>query len=337
MRNIVTFDEYSEKDLKPSRLINDYVRLVEEDVAKIFLERECLRYCPCPGCLEKNISSSFMKFGLNYVECAICHTLRISPRPDDAALRSYYLESSAQAFWREKLSRRTKGKRREKIVKPRYEWIADSTYEYNPDATHILDMNTNQEIVLDEISSAGLFKRKTIVDPLIPVDETLFPKLDLLPMPLNDVELTEDVDVITLFEVLDHTSDVEALFRKVYGMLKKGGLCFLTTILCSGFDIQILWDKAQNLFPPDRLNVFSVEGLEILLLRHGFKILEFSTPGVLDVEIVAKTIDQDPSANVPKFVKYLIESREPSARKAFQEFIESNLLSSYGRILLQKM
>ena len=337
MRNIVTFDEYSEKDLRPSKLINDYIRLVEEDIATFFLERECLKYYRCPGCLEKNISSSFMKFGLSYAECARCHTLRISPRPDDAALRTYYLKSSARAFWRQKLSRMTKDKRRDKIVKPRYEWIADSAYEYSPNARHILDVNTNQEIVLDEISSVEVFKRKTIVDPLFPVDEVLFPKLDVISSPLTDVHLNEDVDAITLFEVLDHTSDVEALFRKVCGMLKKGGLCFLTTILCSGFDIQILWDKAQNLFPPDRLNVFSVEGLEALFLRHGFKCLEFSTPGVLDVEIVAKAIDQDPSANIPQFVRYLIENRDSNIRRDFQEFLEASLLSSYGRILLQKM
>ena len=336
MRNIVTFDEYSEVDLRPEKLINDYVRLVEEDISAFFLERECLRYSPCPGCLEKEISSSFMRFGLNYVECAKCHSLRISPRPEDAALRTYYLESSAREFWRQKLSRMTKIKRREKIVKPRYEWIADSTYEYYPDARHILDINTNQEIILDEISSAELFKRKTIVDPLIPVDETLFPKIDVILAPFSDMDLAEDVDVITLFEVLDHISDVEAFFRKLHGMLKRGGLCFVTTILCSGFDIQILWDKAQNLFPPDRLNVFSAEGLKSLFLRHGFKCLEFSTPGVLDVEIVAKAVEQNSSADIPKFVRYLIENRDPSVRRDFQEFLEASLLSSYGRILIQK-
>ena len=336
MRNIVTFDQYSERDLKPSKLIGAYVRLVEEDIKTYFFERECLIYYPCPGCLEKNVSSSFLKFGLNYVECARCHTLRITPRPDEDALRRYFLESSARQFWREELSQLTKGKRQEKIVRPRYEWIVDSSLEYFPGARHILDVNTNQEIVLDEISCAEVFKRKTIVDPLIPVDEVLFPKLDVILTPFKDVDLIEDVDVITLFEVLDHTSDVEALFQKIYGMLKKGGLCFLTSILCSGFDIQILWDKAQNLFPPDRLNVFSVEGLETLFLRHGFKCLEFSTPGVLDVEIVSNALENDLSSDIPKFVKYVIENRDSSIKRDFQEFLEASLLSSYGRILLQK-
>ena len=337
MRNIVTFDEYSEGDLKPGNLINDYIQLVEEDIATFFLQGECLRYYPCPGCLDKNISSSFVKFGLNYVECERCHTLRITPRPDESALRRYFLESQARRFWREELSQLTKGKRQEKIVRPRYEWIVDSTFEYYPDARHILDINTNQEIVLNEISSAEVFKRKTVVDPLIPVDEVLFPKLDVILAPFSDVNPTEKVDVITLFEVLDHTSDVETLFQKIYGMLKKGGLCFLTSILCSGFDIQILWDKAQNLFPPDRLNVFSVEGLEALFLRHGFKCLEFSTPGVLDVEIVSNALENNLSSDIPKFVKYLIENRDSNVKRDFQEFLEASLLSSYGRILLQKI
>lgn len=336
MRNIVTFDKYSEGDLKPSEMIRDYVRLVEEDIATFFPEDKCIRYSQCPGCLEKNISSSFMKLGLNYVECASCHTLRISPRPDDEALERYYLESSARKFWRQKLSRMTKGKRKEKIVKPRYEWILDSTQEYHSKATHILDINTNQNIVLDEIASAKLFNRKTIVNPFISVDNSMFPELDVILTPIDDVDLTEDVDVITLFEVVDHTSDVEALFQKVYGMLKRGGLCFLTTILCSGFDIQVLWDKAQNLIPPDRLNVFSVEGLEALFERHGFKCLEFSTPGILDVEIVANALKKDTSCDIPRFVKYIIENRDSSIRRGFQEFLESSLLSSYGRILVQK-
>jgi len=337
MRNIVTLDKYSEGDLKPSDMIKDYVKLVEEDIITFFPEDKCTIYSQCPGCLDKNISSTFMKLGFNYVECAACHTLRVSPRPDDEALRRYYLESSARKFWRQKLIRFTKGKRKEKIVKPRYEWILDSTQEYHSEATHILDLNTNQNIVLDEIASAKLFNRKTIVNPIISVDSSMFPQLDVIQTPMADVDLIEDVDVITLFEVVDHTSDVEALFQKAYGMLKRGGLCFLTTILCSGFDIQVLWDQAQNLIPPDRLNVFSVEGLEALFERHKFKCLEFSTPGILDVEIVATALENDPACDIPKFVKYILENRDSSIRRGFQEFLESSLLSSYGRILLQKV
>lgn len=337
MRNIVTFDKYSEVDLKPSEMIRDYVRLVEKDVVTFFSEGKYMKYSPCPGCLDKNISSTFMKLGLNYVECASCHTLRISPRPDDEALKRYYLESSARRFWRQELSRMTKSKRKEKIVKPRYEWILDSTCEYRPEATHIIDINTSQNIVLDEIASAKLFNRKTIANPFISINSSMFPGFDVILTPIADMNFTEDADVVTLFEVVDQTSDVEALFRNVYRILKKGGLCFLTTILCSGFDIQVLWDKAQNLIPPDRLNVFSVEGMKALFERHGFKCLEFSTPGILDVEIVVKHFEKDPSCDIPKFIKYIIENRDSNIRRGFQEFLESSLLSSYGRILLQKV
>ena len=337
MRNIVTFDEYNEIEFKPSTLIKEYIRLVKEDIGKFFLEGECLRHSSCPGCLGSKISSSFVKFGMHYVECAKCGTLWISPRPDEEALRHYYSESEAREFWRDKLSLMTKGKRKEKIVKPRYQWIIDSTLEYHPSATHILDVNTNQDIVIGEISSVDHFKRKTILDPFISVDDSHFSELDIIRNSLYEVDIMDDVDVITLFEVADRTSNVEELFRKVHRMLKKGGLCFMTDILGSGFDLQVLWDKAGNLFPPDRLNAFSVNGLNYLFERHGFKCQEFSTPGVLDVEIVKVALSEKPDLSLPRFLNYLVQNSKEQVRKSFSEFLQSNLLSSYGRIMLQKL
>jgi len=337
MKSIVTFDEFNEFDLKPSSLIKNYTKLVEKDVDIFILKDNRLRHNLCPGCLGKEISSTFTKFGLHYVECAMCRTLRISPRPNDAVLHRYYMESTARKFWREELSQMTKGKRKEKIVKPRYEWILDSTREYLPDASHILDVNTAQSIVVDEIASIEIFNRKTVLDPFIALDSSQIPGIDVVYDPVYDSKFNDEVDVVTLFEVADRTSDVEVLFHRVHQMLKKDGLCFMTAILISGFDLQVLWDKAENLFPPDRLNVFSVEGLNVLFERHGFRCLEFSTPGILDVEITAAALKEKPDLNLPRFIRYLIQNRKHEARRAFQEFLQSNLLSSYARILLQKL
>ena len=110
----------------------------------------------------------------------------------------------------------------------------------------------------------------------------------------------------------------------------------MTTVLSSGFDLQVLWDKADNLFPPDWLNVFSVEGLNKLIEHHGFECLEFSTPGILDLEHVTKAIEKKPDLDISKFLKYLLVHRGEKTLKAFQEFLQTHLLSSYGRVLLRK-
>ena len=110
----------------------------------------------------------------------------------------------------------------------------------------------------------------------------------------------------------------------------------IINILISGFDLQTLWEDSENLYPPDRLNVFSVAGLKKLFERHGFECLEFSTPGILDVEIVAKALRKKPKCELPRFIKYILQSKNDNIKRAFQEFLQANLLSSYSRILVRK-
>jgi SAM-dependent methyltransferase len=160
--------------------------------------------------------------------------------------------------------------------------------------------------------------------------------IEIINSKAKEKKINDSVDVITMFEVLDHTSDPDALMKRVSGFLKKGGLCFLTAILASGFDLQMLWDKAENIFPPDRLNVFSVEGLKSLFMRHNLECLEFSTPGILDVEIVAKAMERYPDFHIPKFFEYILNNRDEECKINLQEFLQNNLLSSYGRILVRK-
>ena len=303
MKHIVLFDEYDEIDLKPPELVQQYLVRVKKDVASFLTEPGGLTKCPCPGCGIANISSHFVKYDLQYVECANCHTLYVSPRPQDRALREYYRESSAGSFFRNELSRRTSKHRTAKIIKPRFRWMADSVAEYLPDTGHFVDVNTNQPGYLTEILKTPSFRRKTLVDPLLEELDLSRAEVSVIDLPIQEAPLEQDVDVLSIFEVADRTSDVERLFKKIHGMLKSGGLCFMTTILITGFDLQILWDRAPNLHPPDRLNVFSVEGLNAIFDRCRFECLEFSTPGILDTANVLAAIQRDATLQAPRFIK----------------------------------
>jgi len=337
MKKIVIFDEFNEIDLKPSDLIQRYVQLTKEDVAQILIENSTLKDSVCPGCLSPKVKSSFPKFGMRYAECLQCGTLYISPRPDDRTLKHYYGYSKARNFWRDELSKMTNKKRREKIIKPRFDWILDSTEEYLPYAEHIVDVNGDQYGYIEEMVASKLFKKKDLFNPFLPLDDRkLNSSINLITARLEETVLDQEVDVVTLFEVADRTANVDTLFEKVYRMLRENGLCFMTDILISGFDLQTLWEKAENIFPPDRLNVFSVEGLKRLLDRHNFECLEFSTPGILDVEIVEKAMAHNAEVEAPRFIKYLLQNRSEDTRQSFQEFLQKNLLSSYGRILARK-
>ena len=337
MKSIVIFDEFNEIDLKPSQLLHHYMELAREDVAKFLIDGQSLVATACPACGHKEVLSAFKKFGLQYNECAQCQSLYVSSRPTDPALKQFFCQSKARTFWNKELYHLTRKKRKEKIIKPRFQWIVDSTQEYLPQAKHIVDINANQYGYIEEMRNTRLFQQKSLLDPFAILGQEEFdPAIEIVRSPWWQTNWKETVDVISLFEVIDRVCDVDGLFQKAQQMLKKGGLCFITTILVSGFDLQTLWEKAENIFPPDRLNVFSVEGLQQLFQRHKFECLEFSTPGILDVEIVEKAYQENPEIKLPKFVEYLFNKRKSDVKKAFQEFLQANLLSSYGRILIRK-
>jgi len=337
MKNIVIFDEFHEIDLKPADLLKRYAQLTEKDVKALLIKTGGLKSCLCPGCQSKKIASSFKKFGLRYVECANCRTLYISPRPNDKKLNQYYNSSKSRAYWQDVFSKATIKKRKEKIIKPRFQWITDSTSEYLPQAQVFADINTNQYGYIEEMAGSQLFKRKILINPSLKLASTdVISGINILNSAWWDTNLKEEIDVISLFEVIDRTSDINLLLEKLKTILKKSGLLHITTILISGFDLLTLWDKAENLFPPDRLNVFSVEGLRAVLDRHGFECLEFSTPGILDLGIVTSAIKQNPKLKLSKFTDYLLQKRDDNVKRAFQEFLQANLLSSYGRIVARK-
>ncbi len=337
MKKVIIFDEYNEIDLKPSALLHEYFQLIKKDIADFFIKKQALKNSACPGCRGEKILSSFDKFGLTYEECANCRTVYINPRPSDLSLQEYYTHSTARKFWHEELSKATKKKRKEKMIKPRMQWVVESTQEYLPDSEHVVDINTNQYGYIEELSENTFFRKKTLIDVFLSLDKIrLNSDVNVINKPIWELSMNEEIDAVTIFEVANHMADVDMLFEKIHNMLKKNGLCFIIVILGSGFDLQTLWENAENLFPPDRLNVFSVEGLYSLFERHDFECLEFSTPGILDVEIVTKALTETPELKLPRFFEYMLKNRNADILKSFQEFLQEGLLSSYGRILIRK-
>jgi len=143
------------------------------------------------------------------------------------------------------------------------------------------------------------------------------------------------VQAAVLLESLDRVDDPEALLRGVAQRLTPGGLLFVTALVVSGFDLAVLGVQNRYLYPPDRVNCFSVRGLERLIRRLGFVPLEVSTPGVLDVGIVRAHLEYDPRLSLSPFERRIIEG-DDEAREAFQTFLQQQGLSSFARIVAKK-
>lgn len=334
MRAIIDHADFQAQSIRPDALLTRYRALVEADVNRYLAPAVQRGQAGCPACGSANSESAFARFGLDYRHCLDCGSLWVAPRPDEAALRRYYRESEAERFWQAELARATGPARIAKVVEPRLDWIADSVAQHRPGAKVIADVGTHLEVFAERFAALEPFTRHLAVDPLASLPGV--PGLEVIDAPLADAGLDASLDAVTLLDVADRTSDPDALFAAVRHALAPGGLVFVTGILASGFDIQVLWGDAETVFPPDRLNLFSVTGLESLLKRQGLEVIEFSTPGAFDLRSVAAARASRPDLELPRFVETLLARRGKAEQAQFQTFLQASLLSSFGRIVARR-
>ena len=171
-----------------------------------------------------------------------------------------------------------------------------------------------------------------LVDPLFDPDIS---NVDVQNFDMIDKMVKSSMDVVFLFEALDRSVEPFDLLQKVFNSLKSRGLCFITCLLSSGFEVQVLGQKSEIFVPPERMNILSYEGMNALIEKlDGFEILEFSTPGVLDIPNVTKHLNGVGNA---AFLHYILRKRQdPELLNSFQDFLQMYRLVTFGRLVLRK-
>lgn len=340
MKTVVLERDVHELEIKPHALLSEYRALVERDVRERFAVDERLEPCSCPGCRSARTRRAFEKLGFQYVECADCGTLYVSPRPSDEALVAFYRDSTSSRFWRDRIGIETRDSRREKVFRPRSRWVLDVIDRHRPDGTRVIVAGYHGELLVSELSRQATRPLRFIAtNPVADIElgGLGLPNVEIRPTHPAELDRVGPADLFLAFDLIDRTADVDRLFSAARAALPFGGLFVGSTTLITGFDLQVLWDRSETIQPPERLNLLSAEGLQALVERHGFEALEFSTPGVFDVEIVQRTLAADPNVDVSRFIKYVLQHRDETALNALQEYLQQNRLSSFARIALRKV
>lgn len=330
MKHIVVTGGLKVADIRPPALMSRF-REVSIAESEAFFNHFELIAVDCPACQSLDIAEAFSKHGFTYCQCADCGSVFASPRPSAQDLANYY-ENSQAGKYRNFLSHETADARRLLVLRSRMAWVGrifdeSGVTEFNSYA----DVGTSHPFILDEAKRLRLFEHLYSVDPSFILDDDS----DEPGSRLQDAPLA-GLGAVTAFEQLEHQFSPRDFLKAVSEMLVEGGIFFLTTRTISGFDLEVLWDRNPYIFVPEHLNLLSIEGLREMLERAGFRMLELSTPGQLDVELVLRATSEDPSIPVPRFVKYFLDHRGIETRADFQSFLQKNRLSSHVRIAAQK-
>lgn len=337
MKTTVAMQELVEFEIKPSALLDEYEELVRLSVEEWLPVGERVpAMSPCdptdPG------KPAFERYGFKYRECRGTGSLFVSPRPTEAALVRFYRDSPAASFWRERVLSVTEEARNEKLAQPRADWVLDAIAEQRPHAAGLLDVSPHSQSLANALLDAhGPFESYVAAAPTADLDFVGdIRSVEVRPGLLAGLPRGHSHDVLLAFDALARAADVPAFERAVHDSLAPGGLLFVTSPLSSGFEVQLLWERSRTMLPPDKLNVLSLEGLLCVFSQDRWDIVELSTPGVLDVEMVKQAIEAERAPDMARFFRYVLDRRGADAHLALQEYLQKHRLASFARLVARK-
>lgn len=91
---------------------------------------------------------------------------------------------------------------------------------------------------------------------------------------------SKDIDVIFMWDVIEHLRNPDEYVAKIAKSLKKNGRLILTTGDVGSFMAQKRGSKWRMIHPPTHLFYFSTDSIKKLLGKHGLEIVSITHPGV---------------------------------------------------------
>lgn len=213
--------------------------------------------------------------------------------------------------------------RTDTVYAPKLEWIEHTLRLHERRRPRVLEITTAPSDFTRLLEESGL------CSTVVPLDE-----MALMASSASSPDAPRG-EAAVLLESLDRVPDPAALLGHVVERLTPGGLIFATGLVASGFDVAVLGIRNLYLYPPDRTNCFTLTGLEALVTRAGLSLVEVSTPGMLDVEIVQAHVRRDPSVTLSAFERQLVDV-DAEARESVQAFLQQQGLSSFARLVARK-
>ena len=307
MKRVVTSGDLTQHAMRPADLWQTYLERVQTDITRLELLKGAQER-DCPACGGTG-TPAFARFEFAYRRCGTCGSLFVSPVPGMERLATYHAEGAAERFRRDELLPRIADVRARYAVAPRARWV------------------------LAEV--AARLGRGTTMAQFGP---EFAPLLDLLRASATVVPWPDDstqVDGVIAFDLLERSPELSLALDRCRRALRARGLLFVATTSGDGFEVRMLGARATALVPPLHLQLLSRAGWVAALAREKFRVVEYSTPGELDVQAVAEACRRDPDIQLPPILDQLVHHEDEQVGRAFQELLQQACLSAYVQLVAE--
>ena len=319
MRYSVIDTNVKASDIHVEKLYSKELEYAEEYVESIPKKENAEMICPICG--EKMEEVFFEKWGMKYYLCKNTWAVVLDTASvEQKSIEDYFFHSKLAEFRCSSEYQDTSMLFKRDSWKHTIDWINWRITRYKGKGKYsIINLGLRQKgfaRLLEECDIAGDVCHK---NSFIAVD--------------GNKEL-ETADIVCAVDTLQRKQNPKEYLRSMYNLLNDGGLLLLTTRAGMGFDIATLKASSDSIYPLEHIFLPSVEAMKRILEETGFKVLEVTTPGILDMQYIDKQKNNISQEQV--FQRYLLNMRDKRFQERMQIFLQSNNLSSYMRIVAKK-
>ena len=325
-----------EKNIRPDLLMKKAKIFFKKDLEYLLSKKKSFVKSNCPACNSKNKKLFLKKNCFLYFSCEKCKTFYSTPRPCEKTLNIFYKNSKLYDYWIEHIFPATEKIRYKKIFSPRATKIVQICKKFKIKRDKILDIGAGFGTFCSVLKKKSLFKKVMALELNDEAAKEMLKKnIDVINKPLEKLTAKDlgDINVFTLFEVIEHLHNPYNFLLKIKKIASKQALVIFTCPNGMGFDISFLGKNSESI-DHEHLNYFNPKSVYNLAKRAGFEVLQVTTPGTLDVDILKNKYECGEFLTKNNFFPQIFEDQEKI--KGLQNFLINNNLSSNMWVVLRK-
>jgi 2-polyprenyl-3-methyl-5-hydroxy-6-metoxy-1,4-benzoquinol methylase len=322
----------SVEDIRPKKTLVGQQRTFLSDLRMLLKGKKLFVHVECPACGSLKNAPLYHKRDLTYVSCSECRTGYINPRPTEQQLSEFYKHSKTYEYWSKYIFPASENMRLQQMFIPRVDKTLELCKKYRVATNALLEIGCAFGTFCVEAAKRDVFKSIVGIEPTPSLAAISRERgVSVIEKTVEETKFSDvqKFDVIVTFEVLEHLFAPLAFLKACRKALRPGGLVIFTCPNGEGFDIATLGTISDTV-DHEHLNYFNPDSIQKLMKRAGFRVLEISTPGKLDADLVRTKVLEGKYklTNQPFLQRVLIDEWETTGDQ-FQCFLSENKLSSH--------
>ncbi len=230
----------------------------------------------CSFCNNNITKTLLTKHGFSIVKCSNCAFVYVNPRVENEELSSIYehnyFKNKDYGYVGYEQEKRLRIKNFERWLKDADKYITIATPVFS------LDVGCAAGYCLE------LMKKKGWNAMGIELDEEMCKSLkqtgyNISNSHIEDFESENKFSIITLFDVIEHIPNIDAVFSKLNSLLTKDGIVIMVTPDHNSFQRKLMGKSWFQYKPIEHINYFNKHSLKAFAERNGLEIIHRASCG----------------------------------------------------------